>query len=234
MPDLVVVVVPAHDEADRLAGCLVALGRAASAVPAPVVTVAVLDACSDESLGIAARFEPDVHCLEVDERCVGAARAAGFAHARRWYEERGYTAEQVWFATTDADSRVDADWLTRQVAASADVVLGVVRVANWRNVPRAAVRRYLAAYRAKYRPDGHGHIHGANMGFAAQSYWQVGGFDALRTGEDVDLVRRFEAHGMRISRDSDLSVATSARRTGRAPTGFAAHLRSIGKRPEKV
>ena len=31
------------------------------------------------------------------------------------------------------------------------------------------------------------------MGFAADAYWHVGGFTEQATGEDVDLVRRFEA-----------------------------------------
>jgi hypothetical protein len=39
----------------------------------------------------------------------------------------------------------------------------------------------------------HHHIHGANMGFQSQHYWRVGGFAALASGEDVDLVDRFRA-----------------------------------------
>ena len=107
----------------------------------------------------------------------------------------------------------------------ADMVLGVVRVPVWRNFPAKVARRYLRAYRG----DGavHDHVHGANMGFRADAYWQVGGFRALATGEDVELVGRFEAAGLRIDRDAQLSVATSDRREGRAPSGFAQHLRSL-------
>ncbi len=65
------------------------------------------------------------------------------------------------------------------------------------------------------------------MGFRADAYWKVGGFRSLATGEDVDLVERFEAAGMRIHRDAKLSVATSDRRDGRAPGGFAHHLREL-------
>jgi hypothetical protein len=68
------------------------------------------------------------------------------------------------------------------------------------------------------------------MGFCAEAYWRVGGFAALASGEDVDLVRRFEAAGYRIDRDDKLSVVTSARQVGRAPRGFAKHLRSIAPR----
>jgi len=42
----------------------------------------------------------------------------------------------------------------------------------------------------------------------------------------VDLVRRFEQRSFHIRRDASLSVVTSARHDGRAPNGFAAHVRS--------
>jgi hypothetical protein len=93
---------------------------------------------------------------------------------------------RIWYATTDADSVVDPDWLLRQTGADTDMVLGVVRIATSRDFPAAAARRYLAAYRSKTGPNSHRHVHGANMGFRADSYWRVGGFAALASGEDVD------------------------------------------------
>jgi len=224
-----VVVIPAHNESANLPDCLKAVVTAAACSPMPVLTVVVLDACEDRSVNYAGRFGSDVHFIEVDVRNVGAARAAGFSYARSsaamWGDE-----SRVWYATTDADTRVDPDWLIRQTTSGADVVLGVVRIANWRHLPAAAVRRYLNAYRSKRRPDGHGHVHGANMGFRADSYWKVGGFSDVATGEDVDLVRRFEEHHLVIDRDERLSVTTSARQKGRAPRGVAAYLRDVGLR----
>ncbi len=76
-------------------------------------------------------------------------------------------------------------------ASDADMVLGVVRVPNWRNHSADVVRRYLRAYHSKGKS--HNHIHGANMGFRGDAYWAVDGFRALPTGEDVELVDRFEA-----------------------------------------
>jgi hypothetical protein len=58
----------------------------------------------------------------------------------------------------------------------------------------------------------------------------MGGFATLASGEDVDLMRRFEEGGRRIHRDAGLSVETSARREGRAPRGFAAYLKSVSRR----
>ena len=133
---------------------------------------------------------------------------------------------ECWYATTDADSRVDPGWLVRQLGLGADMVLGVVRVTDWHHRSADVADRYVQTYEADpVSDDGqHEHIHGANMGFSSRAYWRVGGFRALASGEDVDLVERFEAAGYRIHRDAELSVTTSARIRSRAPGGFAHHL----------
>ncbi|GAB3234936.1 hypothetical protein [Mycolicibacterium hippocampi] len=84
--------------------------------------------------------------VSVDAADVGATRAAGFEYARSL------------FAGLDA----------------ADMVLGVVRVPNWRNFSPA---------------------------------------------------HRFEEAGLTVHRDRELSVATSDRREGRTPGGFAQYLK---------
>ena len=217
------VVVPAHNELAHLPRCLRALATAAVCLPVPVLTVVVLDKTDDGSERLVGQFGPDVHFVTVDAGNVGAARAAGFQYARETCDEVDQAG--IWYATTDADSVVPADWLLRMTASDADMVLGVVRIASWRHFPADVARRYLRAYHSK--GPGHNHIHGANMGFRADAYWAVGGIRALPTGEDVELVDRFEAAGMRIRRDADLTVATSDRRHGRAPGGFAHHLREL-------
>ena len=224
-----VVVIPAHDEASRLRGCVQSVLVAAGHLPFPTSVVVVLDACTDGSAELASSLGDAVHALEVDLRNVGAARAAGFEYAKSL--STAASDDEVWYATTDADSRVDPDWLIRQIGSGADVVLGVVRVPNWRNTSTVAIRRYLSSYQTKYRPDGRGHrhVHGANMGFRAGTYWQAGGFAPLANDEDVDLVRRFRTAGVRIDSDRRISVSTSARPVGRAPRGFAAHLRSVAE-----
>lgn len=221
----VVVVVPAHNEVQHLPRCLRALATAGLCVRVPVLTVVVLDACDDGSERLAGQFGPDVHFVSVDAGNVGAARAAGFEYARG---QCAAAAERTWHATTDADSMVNAQWMLRMTSADADMVLGVVQVPVWRHFNVEVARRYLHGYHSK--GQGHNHIHGANMGFRADAYWKVGGFRALATGEDVDLVERFEAAGMRIHRDAELSVATSDRRDGRAPNGFAQHLRDLRRK----
>ena len=220
--DQAVVVVPAHNELEHLPRCLRALTTASRRLTVPVLMVVVLDACDDGSDSLAEQFGPDVHFVSIDAGNVGAARAAGFEHARSVCGS--VESKRTWFATTDADSVVSGEWLARMTAADADMVLGTVRIPVWR-LPVEVARRYLLAYNSK--GPGHNHIHGANMGFRADAYWKVGGFQALATGEDVDLVQRFETADMRIDRDVRLSVTTSVRQVGRAPGGFAHHLREL-------
>ncbi len=218
----IVVVVPAHNERAALPRCLAALSAAADGVAIPVAVVVVLDDSDDGSLALAGGYGDSVHFIQVDERNVGAARAAGFRYAGQLFD---HSHDRIWYATTDADSEVPSDWLSRQLDSGADVTLGVVSVAQWRHFPAEVADHYEERYESDEL--GHGHIHGANMGFRASAYREVGGFAALASGEDVDLVERFEAGGYRIHWDDELSVATSDRSIGRAPGGFADHLAEV-------
>ncbi|MCV7427493.1 glycosyltransferase family 2 protein [Mycobacterium montefiorense] len=224
--DRVVVVIPAHNEKADLPACLRAVLTAALCVPIPVTVVVVLDASDDDSAMLAGQYGPDVHFVSVDAHNVGAARAAGFGYSRSLCGDD----DECWYATTDADSRVDPGWLIHQLEVRAEMVLGVVRITNWQHHCADTVDRFMRAYNTGPSHDGqHEHIHGANMGFSARAYWRVGGFHPLPSGEDVDLVERFEAAGYRIHRDTELSVITSARTQARAPRGFAHYLRRLGR-----
>lgn len=224
-----VVVVPAHNEIDNLPRSLSALLATSMSAQMPVLIVVVLDSCDDGSDRLIGRYGPNVHFISTDAANVGAARAAGFEYARSVCTD--VEPARTWFATTDADTIVGSRWLSQMTQADADMVLGTVRIPVWR-LPAEVARRYRAAYHSK--GPGHGHVHGANMGFRADAYWGVGGFRALSTGEDVDLVERFEAAHLSIHRDAKLTVATSAREDGRAPGGFAAHLRELARPRRKV
>ncbi len=219
-----VVVVPAHNEFSVLTRCLSAIRTATTAVAVPTSVVVVLDACDDDSETLAGQFGPDVHFVPIEERNVGAARAAGFRYAK---SALGSAGKRTWYATTDADTEVSSDWLVRQLGSAADMVLGLVRVGQWRNHSEEVASLYEDRYRAE--ASGHHHIHGANMGFSSDAYWRVGEFAALASGEDVDLVERFEAAGCRIHWDETLWVTTSDRRNARAPGGFADHLAEVSQ-----
>jgi glycosyltransferase involved in cell wall biosynthesis len=195
---------------------------AAICAPVHVTVVVVLDASDDGSAQLSGCYGPDVHFVSIEACNVGAARAAGFRYARALCGDDA----PCWYATTDADSRVDPDWLVRQLRHDTDMVLGLVRVADWGAHPSEVMDRYLRAYGPRSDAD-HIHVHGANMGFNARAYWAVGGFRRLPTGEDVELVTRFEARDYLIRRDAARSVITSARTQARAPRGFAHHLHTL-------
>lgn len=222
--DQFVVVIPAHNEHANLPDCLRAVVTAALCAPLPATVVVVLDASDDGSAELAGDYGPDVHFIRVEARNVGAARAAGFDYARSLC---GHTAD-CWYATTDADSTVDPDWLVRQLDCAADVFLGLVRVNDWGPHRPEVVDRYERGYDSGIDLS-HDHVHGANMAFSSAAYWRVGGFRALPSGEDVDLVGRLQHAGYRIHRDTARSVVTSARIQARAPRGFADHLSNLSE-----
>ena len=71
-------------------------------------------------------------------------------------------------------------------------------------------------------------MHGANLGIRGDAYLALGGWPALPTGEDAELVRRATAAGhVRIARSAAIPVVTSTRRAGRAPQGFSGYLRDL-------
>ena len=185
-----VVVVRAHNEAGRLTCCLRSVLTATMCLPISAQIVTVLDGCDDGSAELAGRFGDDVHFVTINARNAGAARASGFAYARSIGD---FDDSRTWYATTDPDSRVGPDWLLRQITAGADMILGVVHVPVWRRRPRVIAPQYLSDYRSTGLD--HDPIHGANLGCRADAYWRVGGFAALESGEDVDLVTRFERSG---------------------------------------
>ncbi|MEW1648650.1 glycosyltransferase [Streptomyces sp. NPDC091219] len=224
----VAVVVPAHNEEHRIGACVRSVRRAAAQVaPLPVVTVVAADACTDATAIVAARAGARV--VRLEGRSVGAARAAGIAHALHLLAGSG---RPVWLAMTDADTTVPDTWLTDQIdwaRQGYDVVLGTVRLTG-------GSRRLTALHDARYfrtRPAGtgepwsHPHVHGANLGLSATSYLRAGGFAAMPTGEDRDLVFRLVAQGRRIARTDRHPVRTAARVRGRAPDGLADLLATL-------
>jgi glycosyltransferase involved in cell wall biosynthesis len=216
----IVVVVPAHDERDRLGACLASVSAAASRVAAPVRVLVVLDGCTDGTEGV---LTGAVQAISISARNVGAARAAGFIAAAP-DPDAG-----IWLATTDADSVVPADWLSKQAAHHRDLMQGSVGTVSvdWQEHSPITRLRYDRLYRVR---DGqHGHVHGANLGVRADAYWEVGGFRPLRVGEDVDLVDRLVAAGNLLAWDANNAVLTSDRRSCRATGGFGDFVQSIAE-----
>ncbi|WP_033818814.1 glycosyltransferase family 2 protein [Kitasatospora sp. MBT63] len=227
------VVVPARDEEELLAECLEALHRATrhpQVRDLPCHMVVVADACRDATGSIARHH--GAHLLELTAGNVGAARAAGSRHAldALLASRRGLTPDGVWLAHTDADSRVPAAWLARQLAHAAcgwEAVVGTVRVTDWSGYRGHTATAFRLHYQQEERADGHRHVHGANLAVRADVYRAAGGFQALPVGEDRTLVAALEAAGFRVKRTTRNAVATSPRRDPRALGGFGDFLREL-------
>lgn len=221
----VLIVVPVHDEAALLDGCLTALSTAVAAVDIACEARIVLDACTDGSAAIAARHPfPVVH---VDAGAVGAARASGIRQAMAALAH--VPADRVWIANTDADSVVPQNWLRAQVAAAdagADVVLGTVRPDFDDLSPRH--RRLWLETHTPGLPTGN--THGANLGLRASTYLAAGGFALVGEHEDVQLVDACRRIGASLLASDAAEVITSGRFVGRTPGGYAGFLRDQARR----
>lgn len=229
--DRVAVVVPAHNEVELLPACLRALRAAAHHSPVPVEIIVVADDCSDgtEHLTAPEHLHLSLHqrTLSVEFRNVGTARAAGVMAALAQAGPGG-----LWLLTTDADTRVPANWIRRHLAHAArgvDLVAGTVIPADWAGWPPTLAKRYQRRYDRIAGTAGHDHVHGANLGVGAGAYLAAGGFPAAETGEDVALVAAARAARLTVEFALDVAVLTSTRATARAPQGFSHHLRLLAE-----
>lgn len=221
--DAVAVVIPVHDEEERLAECLdsvfIALGVVSPALGGASVWV-VLDACTDDSARIAADYAVGVRTL--DASCVGRARAAGVDAAIAAH--RGIPPARLWTAHTDADSVVPPHWLAHQLelaADGADIVVGTVRP-DFRELSA----RQVEAWWATHTPgDANGHVHGANLGIRASTLIGAGGYEDVCEHEDVWLVDEARDRGARCVASDAAWVRTSGRQVGRTMGGYARYLR---------
>lgn len=214
---MIAAIVPAHNEERLIGPCLQALqvaARHAALAGEAVLIVVALDRCSDATAAVCRRF--GVQVVRVDAGCVGVARAVA--------SEFALAQGARWIGCTDADSRVPADWLARQVLCGASAFCGVVTVDDWQDYAPAVQREFVAGELAQ---DGHLHVHGANMGFSARAYRDSGGFLPLVSGEDVALIAAIQTSGARVARLAAPQVVTSARRHARAANGFSDFLKRL-------
>ncbi|MEO7746264.1 MAG: glycosyltransferase [Actinomycetota bacterium] len=219
--EAVLVVVPARDEELLLGACLDSVAVASGRVEVPVVTVVVLDRCTDGTENVLRGR--DVVSVRTTVGCVGGARGAGVHEGLR--RLTATAADRVWIANTDADSVVPEQWLAdhlEQADGGADLLLGTVDIVG---APATLVSAWSTGYTAA---DGHPHVHGANLGVRGSAYLRAGGFDPVAVHEDVRLVTAVGRDpGAVVLRTSAAPVATSGRLEARAPDGFAAHLRRL-------
>ncbi|NDK33216.1 glycosyltransferase [Nesterenkonia haasae] len=221
------VVIPARNEERLLPQALRAVRQAVehtrhlAAMALDVRVTVVADRCADRTEAVAKHLADEVIILEAGS--VGAARAAGCAVLLS--SAGSELRDDAVMLCTDADSLVPPTWITEHLAhidAGAHIVAGTVRVHDWSDRPASLKPRYERTYSASAA-----HVHGANLSFTAAAYRAVGGFKALATGEDQDLVDRMLAAGMRVEFCTQAAVMTSGRSETRAKQGFGDYLTTL-------
>jgi glucosyl-3-phosphoglycerate synthase len=230
-----VVVIPARDEEDLIAGCLEALA-AQTVAPSGFETIVVLDGCSDGT-GRAARYGAaalglELTLIEGAAAGAGAARRTGMDAAASRLFELGL--DHGLIACTDADSRPAPDWLARQLdhlAAGAVAIAGLIELDDEQQLAPGVLRqrrRDAKARLARVReldPDAaHHHFAGASLAVTAAVYRGVGGLEPLAALEDAAFETRLREHRIPVTRAADVRVRTSARLEGRAPRGLAVDI----------
>lgn len=242
--DAVAVVMPAHNEDQHIDRALRAVRRAADELQRlrPEVSAritVVLDSCTDRSAEITAghvKADPRFLALSVGFRSAGLSRAAGvraaLLDAPRRSPGPGSAAPRwpgrTWLANTDADSQVPVNWLVRQLQyadAGADAVLGSVEP-DAAGMDPELLRRWLEKHPFE---ENHPHIYGANFGVRASAYLAAGGFPGQDSHEDRSLVESLRGLAFTVLATDSTRVLTSGRTHARAPQGFGAYLRSLGR-----
>jgi len=181
------VVVCAYNAGDTIDDCL----RSLQALTYPDFEVVVIDDGSRDATAAITRRYPAVRLVSIPNGGLAAARNVGIAHA---------TGEIV--AYTDADVRVDPDWLTYLVQP---MLQGTMAGSGGPNIaPPDDAWIAQAVARAPGGPT-HvllddriaEHVPGCNMAFRKSALEAIGGFNPvyLRAGDDVDICWRLQARG---------------------------------------
>jgi GT2 family glycosyltransferase/sugar lactone lactonase YvrE len=184
------VVVCAYDADDTIEDCLTSL----ELMTYPDYEIILINDGSRDRTAEIARGHARVRVVDISNGGLSAARNVGLA---------GATGEIV--AYTDADVRVDRDWLTYLVQPF--LTSNVVGSGGPNVVPPDDPPIAQSIARAPGGPT-HvllddriaEHVPGCNMAFRRDALLAVGGFNAiyLRAGDDVDMCWRLQARGWKI------------------------------------
>lgn len=253
----VIVAIPACDEAEHIENCLDGLARQEEWPghfdrARDLGIVLLVNNTSDQTFDAAvallrARNLPflcaDVR-LPAGHGHAGAARGLAMDAAADWLERVGRRTHGL-ILTTDADSRVPADWVRRTLAGLPGPVGAVAgRVDLDPNEAHAlpcrlrrrqreerAYEEVLLALSAVIDPlahdpwPNHGTVSGASLAVTLSAYRAIGGSPHVPCGEDRALVEALRWLDIPVRHDPAIVVTTSARLVGRARDGFADTLR---------
>jgi len=248
------VVVPACNEAERIGGCLRALGDQAGARPDRVVVW--VNNSTDETaararaLGAELPFEVRVveQHYEPPMAHAGRARCDAMAYAAALSPEEGV------LLTTDADGEVAPDWMMRTLEAFARFGVGAVfgralllpsdraLIPEHLHVDDAAELAYgalLERIESWLDPDPcdpwprHSEHSGASIAVTKAAWALAGGVPAVPSGEDRAFHAALMRVGVRVRHALEVRVWVSGRLEGRAAGGMAETIaRRIVKQDE--
>lgn len=251
-----VVAIPVRDEAERIGACLTALACQQGVEAGGIGVVLLLNNCSDGTAEAVAAWRASSSLpVRVVERVFAGANA-GWARreamdiAAAWIEDGGHADGLI--LTTDADSRVPADWIVGNLAAVAG---GVDAVAGAIALDEADAARLPAALHARGRLEGaydalltelearidpllhdpwprHRTTSGATLAVRLSAYRRVGGMPPLAVGEDRAFVSSLLSSDAKVRHAPDIVVVTSGRLEGRAPGGAADTIRQRCEVPQ--
>lgn len=236
MSTAVLVAIPAHDEAETIAGCLRSvidslhgaigsetIGRARIAVAA--------HRCGDDTAGIARHVLAGAG-VEQLVRVVDRHSTVGVVRTELVLQALGAGRQMdphhTWIFSTDADTVVPQDWvvntLTIAAATGADLVAGLADLDDWA-APTAARTAYAELIESGIVSNGrHSHIYAANLAIRADRFLQVGGFPDRLHGEEHGLLDAVQQSGGLTIQTTASRVRTSARMPGRAEHGLGTLL----------
>jgi len=244
----VAIAIPARDEAATIGGCVERLAKLYfdSRCEQPIIVV-IANNCKDATARIAAsRGAIAINVKLPPERAnAGWARRVALEAAAKHLSSRCDV-----LLSTDADTLVAADWLSRTIDhldAGWDAVAGVARLnpSELRRLPRrhrsrlAMIRRYDKALDyLKSRQDGsepwprHFYEGGASMAVTYGAFRRIGEIPTPPTGEDKAFFDAIRRGGGRVRHPLDVKVMTSPRLKGRARGGASDTLALWGRQGE--
>ncbi|WP_216856405.1 glycosyltransferase family 2 protein, partial [Acidisphaera sp. S103] len=236
----IVAAIPVRDEAARIEPCLIALSNQ---IRPPDVVVLMLNNCVDETETIARtlipklRFHLDVIAqdLPLHQADAGHARALAMDAAAKRAGASGV------LLTTDADTIVPPDWVTRNLRAlhrGADIVCGraIIDPTEAAMIPAHlhaddAMECELIALLDDLAwildsephdpPPRHTEASGASLAVSVAAFHRAGGIPPIASGEDRAFVRALWMMDAKVRHDPAIQVTVSGRIEGRAPGGMA-------------
>jgi glycosyltransferase involved in cell wall biosynthesis len=241
-----VVAIPVRDEAERIRSCLTALN---AQIRPPDAVVLLLNNCTDETEMIVRAMAPHLrfHLDTVRRELPSAHANAGHARLLAMQWAAGRAGEDGVLMTTDADTVVPPDWITRNLRAletGADIVCGQAVIdpleatmipahlhaddaLECRLITLLDTLAWMVDPEPHDPPPRHTDASGASLAVRADVFRRVGGIPDIPAGEDRAFVRALWMMNARVRHDPAIQVVVSGRMIGRADGGMAD---AIGRR----